>query len=1657
VPAGDPFDWPQAEPSPEGEDSIAGQLASRIAALPPGPGDGNDWAAIAAAFEREASATGPDPAAAPLLYEAARILEERLGDPTGALDLHRRAFAIDPRFVPNLRSCRRLAMDRGDDALAAAVLDAEVAVAPGPEAGSELLLLRGRLLAALGRDAEAAEVLARAIALAPGSFASAEEAARAAAAATDREALAEAYVRCARAAADRRLSAHYLSAASALLEEGLGRAERAGVLALEAFALAPDDALVRASARRHAERLGRTEALCTILRAEAEGSQGAAAAHAWVALAQAEEGLGRSDAAIAALEQGRQADPAPLVLSELVRLREARGAWADASEALEALAAAHLARGDMGHLQEAVIAKLRRAEIEEAQLGRTHLAIACCRDVIELDPRNRAALGALGRLCASAGEWEGLLAAFDAEARAARDPRDRAHRTFKAGEVLEERLDRVGEAVERYREALAVDPDLVPARAALERLYERGERWEDLCALLEAELEALRSPAERIAQLFRMARLREERLADLDGAAGLYLRILELDPAHRVALSALGAVLDRLGRTADLAEVLAREALLADEPRRKVAFLQRRAELLEEHVDDPEQARAAWEEVRAVVPNQPTALRALGRLHTRAGRWAELAAMFRAEADSAADPAAAADLTQRTGELLERRLGRVDEAIAAYREALTLAPAHHGALQALARIYRSRNDDENLVELLRAQGAARHATVERAAALAEAARIAEDRLGAPERAIENYEEALRIFPGFTPAIRALDRLYAAAGRGDAVAELRRTSPDASPADRAERLLAVARLEADRSGDRAAALRAVDELLRVAPDHPAALLLEMRLAPDPARRARARAALAATTAEPEARAALLAGAALEVRGASARREALARAAALVPASGSLGPEEERRLRLAGDFAGLARFFEARRDECSEPASRASWSVRAGDAWEQTGDRDRALVAFQAALQDAPASLPALRGTRTLLAQRGDWGAVRATLQAEAAALRDPAAAAAAWLEAGDIAQSRFQDPEAAAGDYRAAAQRAPLAREPLDRLQSTLGQDAGAALAAVHEARARAERDVRIAAESWLGAARAALESGGDRDEALAALDRALAARPDLGPALELRARARAAAGRHEEALADCEACLALGGEPHARLALHLIAAGVCEDGLRAPSRALAHVEAALAVAPENPDALARLARAQQALDRPAQAAAALRRLVDVPDLPRDALLVHLLALADAAERLGSRARALAACRRALTLAPSHDGALRLLLRLEEASGDPWAQAAALERAAEASHTPEFRSDAHAGAARLYAGPLLGATKAVEHLRAALEIDPDRDAERAVLAELLEEVAPLAALDEHRILIARDPLRLASWTAVYRHFERARAHDRAYVAATVVRWLGAAPPGAAAERLLLEGDRQGLSSPRSLDASGWGLLRAPGDGGPLADVLAIAGDAIASAVATPDARRGEPLRTDHPFRRVLAELGRALGAPAYELYGTQPGRLEIEPGVPYPVRVGSDLARHTTIREQRFLLGRIAARLRARSCLAELLAPASLEAWILAAARCALGSSDDDLARQVARGLGRRARRTLEAPARALLEAKPGPDAAGWRAAAARTADRAGLVLCGDVPTAIDLLLRDGSGRGLDRSDAIAAAGTRADVRALLAFAASEAHFVLRQRLRVAIA
>ncbi|HVO21333.1 MAG TPA: hypothetical protein VMU15_18875 [Anaeromyxobacter sp.] len=1610
----DPSQWrPGGQPS-EG-DSIAGQVASRIEAVPPSPGDAMDWAAVAARYERQAAALGSTQAAAELLFEAGRVYEERLSVPEVALAFYRRALDAGPRFVPNLRAVARLAAARGDGALAEQARRAE----------SEL-------------GAAAAEP-----APPPTPLAAALGAAQAAARAGDGPSLLEAWQRCAAQLPEGASAAHALVAASAVAE-AVGDLGRAAALASQAFARCPGDPLVRSAARLHSARAGDLVGLAEVLAADAEAASGDELARSLLDLARVQERLGRGDQAVTSLERAWAAAPDDRrVLSELARLREARREWEAASDALEGLAAAHLSGAGAGQRHEAVAAQLRRLEIEEGVLARPDRAARCCREVLAIDPGHRTALSALGRICARGGDWEGALATLRAEAEAARDPVERAERTVRAAQALEERLGRPAEAIDAYRAALADDPGLLAARSALERLLERQGRWEDLCQLLEGEADGQAALPDRLDALFRLARIEEEQRGNAAAAAGWLRRVLDLDPGNAAALRQLHLVLERAGPAGELADLLAEEARRAENPRRRLALLERRAEVLEERARDPEGAAQAWEEVRAVSPTHPTALRALGRLHAAAGRWERVVETYQAQADAVADPAQAAELLVRAGDLLERRLSRPDQAVRLYREALTLEPAHLPALLALARLYRAGDEHEPLAEVLVSIASTREAPEERAAALVDLGQHCEERLSDPGRALEAYEEALRADPRHLPALRAAERLCLTLRRPDALAALRADAlADAQAADRPERLLRLAWQELARTGDPAAAQGPAEAAAAAAPGSPSADLLELCLASDPARRDRALAALAGEPPRP------LAGEASPAGPAPAADPGPAPAPPAEPPAPVPGAAE--------DPAEQARRSEERAAGAADPATRAAWYVQAGEAWERAGQVERALATYQAALAAAPAHLPALRASRNVFAGRRDWGAVRATLQAEGGALLDGGEAAAAWREAGAIAEQWFGDVDGAVQDYRAALGRDPSDPVALTRVEALLAPRGPNALAEIHAARAQAERDPGRAAEAWLAAARSCQGSPDARRAALSHLDQALSLRPDHAAALELRARLRAQAGLHAQALGDLDRALALGGEPATRLPLHLGAAALCDDRLQDPVGALRHTEAALQLAPENAEALARVARLLRATGRRADSARALRRLLAVPGLPREAQVEQGFALASLEAEGGDPEAALAACRHVLALDPGHPQAASLLALLERPGGGAEAPAAAA--GPDAPDGP--RREAAPLGARIQVGPPGSRAAALEQLRATLELEPGRDDVRASLAELAEEGHPSLALEQHRRLLARDPTRLASWLALLRLFSRVRSHDGAYVAASVLRWMGAPAPGS--DPLLLEGERQVLSPPPPLSPVDLDLLRAPGDRGPLVEVVAAAGDALGEALADPGAPRGAPVRSDHPFRRVLREQVRALGAGDFELYGAPLGNLTVEPGDPAAVRVGADLAHRTTPREQRFLLGRVAARLHTRSALAEA-HPGDLADAVRAAVRLSvpdysgLGAEREELARRLEKAISRRARKALEGPARAFAHLRSPPDLAAWRAAASATADRAGLALCGDIGTALELLCAGTSGRKLDPAQRAAAVRACPEALVLLAFAATEAHLSLRQRLRVAIA
>src|SRR6185503_20776531 len=107
----------------------------------------------------------------------------------------------------------------------------------------------------------------------------------------------------------------------------------------------------------------------------------------------------------------------------------------------------------------------------------------------------------------------------------------------------------------------------------------------------------------------------------------------------------------------------------------------------------------------------------------------------------------------------ESNLGRVDDAVAAYRAALEAVPTHLPTLQALGALYRATERFGELAEMDLREAEKIADPVRRAERYYEVAELVERRIGDLAESVRLYERSFDLAPGQRAAFDALDRLY----------------------------------------------------------------------------------------------------------------------------------------------------------------------------------------------------------------------------------------------------------------------------------------------------------------------------------------------------------------------------------------------------------------------------------------------------------------------------------------------------------------------------------------------------------------------------------------------------------------------------------------------------------------------------------------------------------------------------------------------------------------------------------------------------------------------------------------------------------------------------------------------------------------------------------
>ncbi|MBX3210738.1 MAG: tetratricopeptide repeat protein [Labilithrix sp.] len=761
-----------------------------------------------------------------------------------------------------------------------------------------------------------------------------------------------------------------------------------------------------------------------------------------------------------------ESDPGPV--EKLAHVLEGAARWDDAAAAYERL----LARLRAPEQRAWTLVRLGR--LQETRLGRADDALATYRLAAEASPTFGPATDALLRLCRE----RKLPLAVDLERREADrivDPAVRAVRYAALAEYVEAEspADLSEEAATLYERTLALDPTNAAAFDALDRMFRASSQWPRLVALYENALSRSAHPRRARSLRLQLAEILHARLGQPGRAADLRREALDGPEDRYDVLVSLARALADAGRWSEYIEALEAQAAMLDGAD-EIAAVYRIGATLETRVKDRRRALATYEIVIDRAPRHEGAARAIARIHEQEGRWEQVIDAERRLLDLATRPDDVVDGLVRIARVFEEELGRVDEAVTAYLEALHRAPTSAPVVAALERLLRAAGDHRRLAQVLQRYADAAADPELAARVRLRAASILELCLDDSDTACATYTRVAEAHAsGASPtpfaeadrqaALWGLVRLHETRGeweRVDAVlAEILEATSEPSAQKRV--LVRRARNAELRLDDAPRAARLYDEALTTG-ERPAAMAVDrLRVARLEGKRdaiAGCLSAMAASTTDARLETGLLRVLALAVEHGGAAPAVFVGAGGSGPtvtgASSTYAASIYERL-VARDpedaqaLDGLARCLAAspggassdgrlpstliaRARAAEDTSLRALLAFAAGVLDESAGRGDVAEAAYAFALAADPELTPALDASRRLRAAAGDWNAVASLAERSANASLDRENVAEAWLAAAEIHEREIGDPARALASYRALLAAQPEHAHALER-------------------------------------------------------------------------------------------------------------------------------------------------------------------------------------------------------------------------------------------------------------------------------------------------------------------------------------------------------------------------------------------------------------------------------------------------------------------------------------------------------------------------------------------------------------------------------------------------------------------------------------------------
>ncbi|HET8935911.1 MAG TPA: tetratricopeptide repeat protein [Polyangiales bacterium] len=1356
-----------------------------------------EWAPLADVLEKQSEFAHDQTELIALLQKLGNVYSEKLQNDNGALSAYRRLLDLDPndRRAQEQLKKRLVAASAWDeleqfysapDKVDELIRTLERAADNTAAEASERIALQFRVArlwqekkAAPDRAARAYE---KALVLDPENFEAAEALSPIYAQAGDPKKLAQVYEVRLKHTQDPEQRTVLLREMGLLYEEKLRNSALAFERFVEGFLLAPQTEVLREDIERLAEKTKDWQ-------------------RAFAAYAQAIEQASHPDDAIALrLQYGKLLQAAGQTQQAIDQYRAVYDEQLEHPEAIAALEQLYRSAGQFQALLEILE---QRGQLESdpevrkqlaydiAGLWRDNLndpgrAIEAYRNIpAEFGEQESEAYRALDQLYESQERWEDLARTLDHRIDMGPESNEElAALKFRLAGVLHAHQGDSSRAVSLYREVLTLLPEHEGAMAALAQLmadetlggeaasilidvYESQGAYAQLAAALDVSVRFTSDPVERVALLTRAAEVRRSRLGDAAGAFAAYARAFEATPETPEILEQLEHLAREQGRVAELCTLIEQRARTLDDQELQRQLVMKVAALHENELNDVDAAVRAYNIVLEQDDSDEIVLAALEALYRRAERWPALLEVLRRRATMSSDPEFQENQLAQIAFVHDEMLSEPEAAIRVYCEILELNPQSSVSLQALDSLYERQQMWSDLADNVQRQLSLAEDDAAQVALLMKLGLLREQRMNAPEAAIEIYREVLERDPANVAAVEALERLLVHPKYQTQIAEI--LEPLYRERTEYAKLVRIHDIQVQNSNS-------IDQ--RVELLHRMAELYEIALED------------------------------LE----SAFRT-FARALREDPSSTSTREELDRIAASAGAWQPLVDVYEELTKSNEDPTILALLHTRAAQIREEhLNDTPAAIVHHERVLEVDPSNVDAASALERLYQAAERYPDLARTYLAKAQLLPDPEGQREYLFRAGGLYEDVLEQPEAAVDVYERVLRLDAEDLPALDKLiQLHLRLQRWQPLLDAYGRKADVVADPDEKKRLYLEVGRVYEQQLNQLEKAIEVYQRVLDLDPDDLDALSRLDALYQTTGRSEELLSVLEREAELTPDPEHALDVRYRIGELHEQKLGDAFRAVEVYRDILEVNPEHAAALAALERMIEAKSEPVFAATTLEPVYrSAGDSPRLARVLEVLIsheedpvrsvelyhqVAELYEvHLDDATRAFDAYSRALPVDPQNQSTMAALDRLAEKLGSFQALAELYDRVAGKLNDSarETKIDLCLRAAQLFEQRLSDVHAAIARYRMVADLEPDHLQALEALERLYEGTenwTGLAQVLERKVSVASSPDEILDIQFKLGQFQQYRLNDVSKAVGHYRDILAAAPEHAGALQAL----------------------------------------------------------------------------------------------------------------------------------------------------------------------------------------------------------------------------------------------------------------------------